>query len=76
MLRRLGVTGVRGRERGLILLRPKQVDSVHSAVFFYETSKMSVECGLRCLWASDLDSVAEGLQALLLPEYCTDTSMQ
>lgn len=46
MLRRLRVAGIRSRERSLVLLRPKQVDGVHGAVFFNQTSKVSVKCRL------------------------------
>ena len=38
-------------------------------IFLHELEEMALESWLRCMGACDLDSVAEGLQSLLLPEH-------
>lgn len=57
------------RQARLVFLRPKQVDAVCRPVLIRELGKVSIERGLGCGRARDLDAVAECLKSLLLPEH-------
>ncbi len=60
---------IRVRQARFILFRPEEIDAMHWAILLGQLRKVPVECWLRGMRPCNLNTLREGLEPLLLPEY-------
>lgn len=66
---RMQMLRISRRQDCLVFFRTEKVNGMNGAIFFDEVCKVPVERRLGSVWTCKLNTLAEGLEALLLPEY-------
>lgn len=69
-LRVFGMFGVCSGQCCFVLFVTQEIDDIDFPVLLNELGEVTVEGMLGCLRSCDLDTLSEGLESLLFPEYC------